>query len=55
LHQHISAMGQSYKSTWSAAMLADYCWWWKEMLQTLNASERQKGDVIKIGMFVGVS
>jgi hypothetical protein len=27
LHQHISAMGQSYKSTWSAAMLADYCWW----------------------------
>jgi hypothetical protein len=25
-HQDISAMKHKYKSTWSAAMLADYCW-----------------------------
>ena len=25
-HQDIQAMEQSYESTWSAAMLADYCW-----------------------------
>ncbi|KDR12357.1 hypothetical protein L798_13781, partial [Zootermopsis nevadensis] len=25
-HQDISAMEQRYKSKWSAAMLADYCW-----------------------------
>jgi hypothetical protein len=25
-HQDLSAMEQRYKSTWSAAMLADYCW-----------------------------
>jgi hypothetical protein len=36
------AMEQRYKSTWSATMLADYFWWWKEVLQTLNTSKRQK-------------
>ncbi|KDR21481.1 hypothetical protein L798_03985, partial [Zootermopsis nevadensis] len=25
-HQDISVMEQRYKSKWSAAMLADYCW-----------------------------
>jgi hypothetical protein len=25
-HQDISAMENRYKSEWSAAMLADYCW-----------------------------
>ncbi|KDR07015.1 hypothetical protein L798_03272, partial [Zootermopsis nevadensis] len=25
-HQDITAMEQRYKSKWSAAMLADYCW-----------------------------
>jgi hypothetical protein len=40
-HQDISAMEQSYKSTWNAATLADYCWMVKR--DAPDAEYKQKG------------